>query len=118
MYYGRISLEEAGGEIIQYSEITEEMITTAVNVTKAEESTLGKTSMGLASTTAIGDYIVVAVPTSTGYVVTQDNGFGGKAPFNLESSGANGIDMTINGIPYKLYGQIIFSQCQKFIYID
>lgn len=118
MYYGRISYKEAGGKVIQYSEITEKMITTAVAVKKAKPSKLGKTSLGLATTTAEGDYIVVAVPTSTGYTVTQDNGFGGKAPFNTEDSGANGIDMTINGIPYKLYGQILLAQGETFIYID
>ena len=44
--------------------------------------------------------------------------FGGKAPFNPEDSGANGIDMTINGILYKLYGQILLAQGEIFIYID
>ena len=118
MYYGRISLEEAGGRVIQYSEMTERMITTAVSITKAEPRTLGKTSMGLASDTTMGDYITVAVPTSTGYTVTKDNGFGGKVRFLEETSGANGISITINGIPYKLYGEIILDQSEIFIYID
>lgn len=118
MYYGRISLEEAGGGVIQYSDITEEMIITAVAVTKAEPSTLGKTSMGIYDDTAMGDYVVVAVPTANNYKVTKDNGIGGKVIFDTSTSGANGVNITINGVAYKLYGEILLSQNETFIYID
>ena len=120
MYYGRISLEEAGGKVIQYSEITPTMITTARNVRKVTASTLGKTSgTGVASQTAEGDYLVVVVPTSKNYTVTKDNGIGGKVQFSESTSGsANGVDITIDNIAYKLYGEILLSQSQLFIYID
>lgn len=118
MYYGRLSIQEVGGSVIQYNEITEEMIKTGTSITITESQTLGKTSLGLASDTAEGDYTIVAVPSSKGYTVTQDNGFGGKAPFNEETAGANGIDITIDGISYKLYGEILLSQNETFIYVD
>ena len=58
------------------------------------------------------------VPASKNYTVTKDNGLGGKAIFDEETSGANGIDITINTIPCKLYGEMLSAQGETFIYID
>lgn len=118
MYYGRLSIAEVGGRVIQYNEITEDMIKTGANITVSEPQTLNKVSMGLTSETAEGDYVVVAVPSSRNYAVTQDNGFGGKTVFDEETAGANGIDLSIDGIAYKLYGNILLSQGEVFIYVD
>ena len=87
-------------------------------LTKEAPKTMGKTSMGEAKDTAQYDYIIVAVPTSKNYTVTKDNGFGGKMEFDEETAGANGIDITINGISYKLYGEILLAQAELFIYVD
>ena len=117
MYYGRLSIGEVGGSIIPYSDITAEMITNSPNITKANEGVLGKTSMGLASDTAIGDYVVVAVPYD--YVVTKDNGIGGKTYFNeVDIAGANGISIRIDGLEYLLYGEVLNFQSEIFIYVD
>ena len=119
IYYGRLSIAEVGGRIVQYSEITDIMIKNGVNITKITPQTLGKTSLGKESTTAEGDYVVVAVPKNEGYVVTQDNGFGGKVIFNKEEAGANGdYTVVIDGNEYALYGQILISPAEIFIYID
>ena len=121
MYYGRLSIEDVGGRVIPYNNITENMILKGVTdgkLTKSAPHTLKKESLGLASTTAVGDYIIVAVPASKGYAVTRDNGIGGKVTFDEETSGANGIDININGITYKLYGMILLTQAEIFIYID
>ena len=119
MYYGRITLEEAGGSVIQYSDITADMIKTAANVTKTEPGTLGKTSLGYETDTAMGDYLIIAVPTSKNYTVTQDNGFGGKTEFNTDTSGANGeVKLTIDGFQYDIYGEILLAPAETFIYID
>ena len=121
MYYGRLSIEDVGGRVIPYNNITENMILKGVTdgkLTKSAPHTLKKESLGLASTTAVGDYIVVAVPASKEYIVTRDNGIGGKVTFDEETSGANGIDININGITYKLYGMILLTQAEIFIYID
>lgn len=121
MYYGRLSFQDIGSSIIQYSQITEAMIKKGVTdgkLTKTTPKTMGKTSMGLASTTTEGDYIVVAVPTSKNYTVTKDNGIGGKVPWDEETAGANGVDITINNVPCKLYGEMLNSQAEIFIYID
>ena len=66
-------------------------------------------------------YVFIAgwsVRTSKNYTVTKDNGLGGKVPFDEDTSGANGIDITVNAVPCKLYGEILIAQGEKFIYID
>ena len=121
MYYGRLSIEDVGGRVIPYNNITENMILKGVTdgkLTKDTPHTLGKTSLGLASTTAVGDYQIVIVPASRNYKVTKDNGLGGKTVFDEETSGANGIDIVINTIACKLYGEILIAQGEKFIYVD
>ena len=123
MYYGRLSFQDVGGtnSVIPYSQITEAMINKGVSdgkLTKEAPKTMGKTSMGEAKDTAEFDYIIVAVPTSKNYTVTKDNGFGGKMAFSENTAGANGVDITINNVACKLYGEMLLSQGQLFIYVD
>ena len=123
MYYGRLSFQDVGGtnSVIPYSQITEAMINKGVTdgkLTKEAPKTMGKTSLGLYNDTADLDYTIVAVPTSKNYTVTKDNGLGGKMEFDEETAGANGIDITINGISYKLYGEMLLAQGELFIYVD
>lgn len=121
MYYGRLSFQDVGSRVIQFNEITEAMILKGVadsKLTKSTPHTLGKTSLGLASTTAESDYQIVIVPAANNYAVTKDNGLGGKTVFDEETAGANGIDITINTVPCKLYGEILIAQGETFIYVD
>lgn len=116
MWYGRLKLSEVGGSLIQYSSITADMIKNSSNLIKKSPSTLGKTSLGLESSTETGDYIVVVVPPE--YTVKKDNGFGDKVIFNEDDAGANGINITIDGNEYKLFGEILLAPAEIFIYID
>ena len=123
MYYGRLSFEDVGGtnSVIPYSQITEAMINKGVTdgkLTKEAPKTMGKTSMGEFAETAEFDYIIVAVPASKNYTVTKDNGLGGKMVFDEDTAGANGVDITINNVACKLYGEMLLSQGQLFIYVD
>lgn len=122
MYYGRLSATDLNvPPVIQYSAITESQILKGVTdgkLTKTTPKTLGKTSMGEAADTAENDYIIVIVPSAKNYTVTKDNGIGGKMVFDEETAGANGIDITINNVPCKLYGEILLSQGKYFIYVD
>ena len=121
MYYGRLSFQDVGGSVIPYNQITEAMIKKGVTdgkLTKETPKTMGKTSMGEIDETAEGDYIVVLVPAAKNYTVTKDNGIGGKMAFDEETAGANGVDITINNVACKLYGEILLSQGKYFIYID
>ena len=123
MYYGRLSFQDVGGtnSVIPYSQITEAMINKGVSdgkLTKEAPKTKGKTSMGKAGVTADGDYVIMIVPTAKNYTVTKDNGFGGKVSWDEDTAGANGLDITINNVACKLYGEMLISQGQIFIYID
>ena len=121
MYYGRLPIADVGGRVIQYNAITEAMILKGVadgKLTKSTPHTLGKTSLGKYSQTARGDYQIVIVPAANGFTVTKDNGLGGKMRFDEDTSGANGINITINTVPCKLYGEMLTAQGETFIYID
>ena len=121
MYYGRLSFSDIGSRVIPYSQITEAMIKKGVTdgkLTKTAPKTMGKTSMGRFSETADGDYIVVLVPTAKNYKVTKDNGIGGKVIFDEDTAGANGIELSVNTVSYKLYGEMLISQGEYFIYVD
>ena len=105
---------------IEFSGITPDMILNAQAVTRARCSTMGKTSFGSEEETRECDYLIVAVPESKNYVVTKDNGIGGKVEFdetNVTGS-ANGLNMVIDGKNYLLYGECIMSPCEIFFYID
>ena len=121
MYYGRLSFQDVGSRVIPYSQITEAMIKKGVadgKLTKETPKTKGKTSMGAAGDTAESDYVIMIVPTAKNYTVTKDNGIGGKVSFDEDTAGANGIDITINSVACKLYGEILISQGEMFLYVD
>lgn len=107
MYIGRISLAETGSEtVIQYDEITAEMITTAANV---EEVPCRITTDYMANCVD-NDYMIIAIPADSVRVGKKDNGFGGHVVFSTETAGANGdVELEIDGVMYKLYGEICLS---------
>ena len=117
--YGRIPIAGVGGHVIPYSSITEDMIKNCSQLVHGEVKTMGKTSLGLTSHTAEGDYCIVLVPKESGLTVTKDNGIGGKVIFNTEVAGANGdVELTVNNVIYKVYGEMLLAQGQMFIYVD
>ena len=117
--YGRIPVAGVGGKVIPYSSITEDMIKNCSQLVHGEVQTMGKTSLGLPDDTAEGDYCIVLVPKESGYTVTKDNGIGGKVRFATDVAGANGdVELTVNNVVYKVYGEILISQAQIFIYVD
>ena len=64
------------------------------------------------------DYIVIAVPASKNYTVSKDNGIGGKVSWAEDTAGANGVDITINNVACKLYGEVLLSQGKYYFNID
>ena len=117
--YGRIPIAGVGGRIIPYSSITEDMIKNCSQLVHGEVKTMGKTSLGDPDDTAEGDYCIVLVPKESGYTVTKDNGIGGKVSFNTNHAGANGdVELTVNNVVYKVYGEILLSQGRIYIYVD
>ena len=117
--YGRIPIAEVGGHIIPYSSITEDMIKNCSQLVHGEVKTMGRTSLGLPSQTAEGDYCIVLVPKESGLTVTKDDGIGGKASFDTDTAGANGdVELTVNNVIYKVYGEMLLAQGEMFIYVD
>ena len=117
--YGRIPIAEVGGHIIPYSSITEDMIKNCSQLVHGEVKTMGRTSLGLPSQTTEGDYCIVLVPKESGYTVTKDDGFGGKAEFDTDHAGANGdVELTVNNVIYKVYGEMLLAQGNMIIYVD
>ena len=117
--YGRIPIAGVGGHIIPYSSITEDMIKNCSQLVHGEVKTMGKTSLGLPSQTAEGDYCIVLVPKESGLTVTKDDGIGGKASFDTDTAGANGdVELTVNNVIYKVYGEMLLAQGNMIIYVD
>ena len=117
--YGRIPIAEVGGHIIPYSSITEDMIKNCSQLVHGEVKTMGKTSLGLPSQTTEGDYCIVLVPKESGLTVTRDNGIGGKVEFVTDVAGANGdVELTVNNVIYKVYGEMLLAQGRLYFYVD
>ena len=117
--YGRIPIAGVGGRIIPYSSITEDMIKNCSQLVHGEVKTMGRTSLGLPSQTAVGDYCVVLVPKESGLTVIKDNGIGGKVMFDTDTAGANGdVELTVNNVIYKVYGEMLLAQGNMIIYVD
>ena len=110
MYYGYV-VDDA---LLSYSSITAEHLAQPT-MTAAEPTTLGKTSLGM---NPAGCRIVVAVPAETGYVVTKDNGIGGKVAWDESVLGANGVTVMIDGVDYNVYGEFATIDGETFIYVD
>ena len=120
IYYGRLTIADVGGSIKQFSAITSSMITSNISnskIKKVSASKITAMSMGKENSTAVGDYIIVAVPHNS-YKVYMINSFGTGMPFYTDISGANGnVQLTIDGKSYDLYGQIIPSKGEMYITI-
>lgn len=124
MYYGYIPyMPDDPNDPADYSEVTGDYILKCVNEYKTikkidKATTMGKTSFGVVPKYAM---LLIAVPSGE-YVVTMDNGIGGKVKFESTTPNSNGENtITIDGIAYSLYGQYApfdLPNESTFFYID
>lgn len=63
-----------------------------------------------------GEYVIIAVPFD-GEEAKKDDGFGGKIPFNSIISGENGMTMYVDGVLYRVYGELFIIDGIYKIYI-
>lgn len=96
--------------VIGYEYITEEMVK---SLTMEEVEPLEQTV-----NVEEGDRFVVAIPKDWDLKAYKDTGFGGKVPFSTSVMGANGMELKINDIKYKLYGEFITVGGELKIYIE
>lgn len=126
MYYGYISMDLRRKynltNSIGYSGVTDECILEAVElgtVRKVVATTMERTSFEVVPENA---FLLIAVPSDSGLVVTMDNGIGGKVKFESTTPNSNGENtVTIDGIAYGLYGQYApfdLPNESTFFYID
>lgn len=112
IFYGHII-----DRINDFSEVTSEMLVNPENhIMSVSAGKLGKTSVGKMQA---GSRVLVLIPEDTSYVATKDNGIGGKVRFNEQILGANGgVTTTIDGVVYRVYGELLTVNGELFIYID
>lgn len=98
------------------TEITSEMLEQST-ITTTDAQILDKTSLG---TIPAGSWAVVLVP--EGYHATKFDGISGKVAFSenngMTGTGANGSDLWVEGIKYKVYGEFKLNTAELFFFVD
>ena len=98
------------------SQITAEML----EGDTVTEAAAGAITATLAQT--IGGVLFVLIPADAGLTARKDDGVGNKVPFDEDigatGTGANGIDLTLNGTAYKAYGEFSLIDAETIIYIE
>lgn len=104
-------------QISNMSEITADMLVSPENnIVSVSAAKMGKTSCGQMQA---GSKVVVLIPEETNYMATKDNGFGGKMAFSEQVMGANGgVTVDIDGVTYRVYGELMTVSGEVFIYVD
>lgn len=112
LFYGHLV-----NQITSYDSITQEMLVSPENhIISLQASPLGKTSCGMMQP---GDKVVVLIPEDTSYTATKDNGFGGRMTFDTSILGSNGEQrVTIDGVTYRAYGEMMTTDGELFIYVN
>lgn len=113
MYYGYMPYT-VNETMTSYEDINIEMIRHADSVMSETEGKLNKQSLG---NIPEGCFIVVAIPAELEYVAKKDNGVGDQVDFDESIMGANGLEIMLNGKPYRVYGEMTITSGERFIYI-
>ena len=112
IFYGHLV-----NQITSYSDITSDMLVSPENyIVSVSAGKMGKTSCGIMEE---GDKVVVLIPVDTDYTAAKDNGFGAQMPFNTSIMGSDGENIvTIDGIQYRAYGEMMTTEGEMFIYVN
>lgn len=112
IFYGHLV-----NQLTSYADITSEMLVSPENhIVSVSAGKMGKTSCGVMEE---GDKVVVLIPVDESYTATKDNGFGGQMAFNTQIMGSNGENIvTIDGVQYRAYGEMMTTEGEMFIYVN
>ena len=104
-------------QIKSFDDLTPEMLLSPDNrIVSVSAGRMDKTPI---SDIVAGNKVVVLIPSDYGYVATKDNGIGGKVPFDTSIMGCNGEkQITVEGTPYRIYGEFMTVSGELFIYVD
>lgn len=104
-------------QIRSFDDLTPEMLLSPDN--KIVSVSAGRMDKTPISDIVAGNKVVVLIPSDYGYVATKDNGIGGKVPFDTSIMGCNGEkQITVDGTPYRIYGEFMTVSGELFIYVD
>lgn len=112
IFYGHLV-----NQLTSYADITSDMLVSPDNhIVSVSAGKMGKTSCGMMDE---GDKVVVLIPVDTDYTATKDNGFGGQMAFNTQIMGSNGENVvTVDGVQYRAYGEMMTTEGEMFIYVN
>lgn len=112
IFYGHLV-----NQLSSYADITADMLVSPDNhIVSVSAGRMGKTSCGFMEE---GDKVVVLIPIDTDYKATKDNGFGAQMAFNTQIMGSNGENIvTIDGVQYRVYGEMMTTEGEMFIYVN
>ena len=112
IFYGHLV-----NQLESYADITADMLVSPDNhILSVPSGKIGKTSCGIMKE---GDKVVVLIPSDTSYTATKDNGFGGQMAFSTSILGSNGENVvTIDGVQYRAYGEMMTTEGEMFIYVN
>lgn len=97
--------------VVGYEYITEKMIK---NLAQYDVK-----AMELSLLAQAGERFVVAIPFDRELKAYKDNGFGGRVPFSENPMGANGnIEVEVDGVRHKIYGEFFTTTGNLKIYIE
>ena len=76
-----------------------------------------KETEGFTLTVNVGERIIVAIPNDREEEACKDNGFGEAMPFSTAVDGVNGREREIDGIRYRVFGELMIVDGKINVYI-
>ena len=108
IYFGKVTVP-----ISSFADITVDMIQglNHINALKMEKTSLGEIN--------VGETIIVAVPEEKSNRAYKDNGFDEPMKFAEEILGSNGgYTVIIDGINYRIFGELMIVNGDMFVYVE
>lgn len=84
-------------------------------IKEVEDGPIEKESIGLVPEAGL---MVVAIPADMPYAGYKDNGIGEAVAFDESTMGANGIELELAGVMYRIYGELAIVSGERFIYVQ
>ena len=114
IYYGYIP-QSVYGNVIDFKNITIEMIKHEESSINETKEVVDKTSLGIVPEAC---FMIVAIPKESNLIAMKDNGFGGLIPFDESVLGVNGIEVKYDDVDYLVFGEFSLVSGERFIYIE
>lgn len=113
MYYGTINLSEIEN-FKSFKNLTKEMLENSSNITITMP---GEREKQRITDVVPGSCVLVVIPAFFNLDVKKDDGFGEQIDFDESILGANGVDITIDKIPYRVYGEFAMTSGDRIVHI-